>query len=49
MPGEVIMLCGNSPEQEADREAWIYFVFPSSQHRFVVLFEEGVVMRSSMI
>jgi hypothetical protein len=37
--GETIPAWGNAPKRIADREAWVYFVYPESQHRFVISFD----------
>jgi hypothetical protein len=42
-PGETINTWGSSPKAIAKQETWLYYVFPESQHRFVVTFSDGVV------
>jgi hypothetical protein len=42
--GDAIPAWGNAQERKADREAWIYFVYPKSQHRYIVSFDDGKVV-----
>lgn len=37
--GEFIEKWGNAQPHRVDRETWIYYVWPKSQHRFVLSFE----------
>lgn len=40
-PGSRLPVWGSTPSRMVNGETWIYFVFPKSQHRFVLTFKDN--------
>jgi hypothetical protein len=38
IPGDQLDSWGNAPTRPVNKETWVYYVFPNSQHRFVLSF-----------
>jgi hypothetical protein len=43
LSGDKLPRWGNAEERQVAQETWVYYVFPKSQHRFVLTFEHGKV------
>ena len=43
LSGDNLPPWGNAPQRQVVQETWVYYVFPKSQHRFVLSFEDGKV------
>lgn len=42
-PDEDLPAWGSTPSKRLQREAWVYFIFPKSQHRIVLTFADNRV------